>query len=710
MNETIIDVIGDQGVKKRSISSDLLNEIVLECSRDSSSRLLNYDDTKIDNFDLSSLCPENEGMFNNLSLNKLGFESSAGIEEVNSTENINIIPSNKQNKKKVTIGPQHFDLLKLIGEGAFGKVILVKNILNNEFYAMKVISKKLLKKKNNIQYMKSERDILTKLDHPFIVSLRFAFQSESKLFLVMDFLSGGELFFHLKRRGLLMENDARFYFSEMILAIEFLHNNGIIHRDLKPENVLLKGNGHVCLTDFGLAKEIGDSDKVRTLCGTSEYMAPEMIARNGYSKSVDWWSLGALFYEMLTSDPPFMAKSQKELDRKILSEKFTIPSYLTAGASSLLKGLLEKDSNKRLGSMKPTMFNIGGVAALKQHVFFESIDWIAIEYLEVEPPNILDIHVAEAIKNGESELGPTIHFHEGFTGQNISYSVVEETLSNVTSPNRSRAGSDEKYDGFDYAGESFECTEEEIEVMETHLKQKLAKVIKKKLLKQKKENERNEKLMLEEQIKRVQIELDEKLCAERLAAQAKEKLELEKKIAETEKMQKLQNERNYHLNLIDKFNNEINSIRKKVKSNKKKLRDIADLNAKIELLRNSGESLKLSCDQQEKLAKRELLEQEVKEFESQENNILLTDPGPLPQHLQDCADFTNIESIKNNELSVTSDEAKVREVNSATKVNDNCIHSDKSEESKNTIATDEIIKDNVDDEWQQVSTKSRKKR
>lgn len=169
--------------------------------------------------------------------------------------NINVVKDD-ETSMKVVIGPQHFDLLKLIGEGAFGKVILVKNCLDSKLYAMKVISKKLLKKKNHISYMKSERDILTKVDHPFIVSLWFAFQSEKKIFLVMDFLAGGELFFHLKRRGLIMEHEVRFYLGEMILAIEFLHNKGVIHRDLKPENVLLSGDGHVCITDFGLGKYI----------------------------------------------------------------------------------------------------------------------------------------------------------------------------------------------------------------------------------------------------------------------------------------------------------------------------------------------------------------------------------------------------------------------------------------------------------------------
>lgn len=136
--------------------------------------------------------------------------------------------------------------------------MLCRNKFNKQLYAMKVISKKMLRKKNSIQYMKSERDILTKTNHPFVVSLSYAFQSETKLFLVMDFLAGGELFHHLRRRGLIREFEARIYFAEMILAIEFLHSLGVIHRDLKPENVLLRSNGHICLTDFGLGNTYTD--------------------------------------------------------------------------------------------------------------------------------------------------------------------------------------------------------------------------------------------------------------------------------------------------------------------------------------------------------------------------------------------------------------------------------------------------------------------
>jgi serine/threonine protein kinase len=165
----------------------------------------------------------------------------------------------------------------------------------------------------------------------------------------------------------------------MILAIEALHNLNIVHRDLKPENVLLTIDGHISITDFGLAKEIGASDKLtRTLCGTSEYMAPEMIARSGYGKAVDWWSLGVLFFEMLTGKLPFFVKNgnQKELDKKIMTEKFVAPNFLTGNAQTLLRGMLDKDPNKRLGASKASMFQVGGVALLKRHPFFEGAQYL----------------------------------------------------------------------------------------------------------------------------------------------------------------------------------------------------------------------------------------------------------------------------------------------------------------------------------------------
>ena len=422
-------------------------------------------------------------------------------------------PQPPQQLPQLVLGPQHFELLKLVGEGAFGKVILVRNRLDKNLYAMKAISKKLLRKKNNMQYMKSERDILTKVHHPFIVTLWFAFQTEQRLFLVMDFLSGGELFFHLKRRGLILEPEARLYLAEMILAIEFLHSMGVVHRDLKPENVLLRPDGHVCLTDFGLAKEVGDDNsQVRTLCGTSEYMAPEMLLRKGYTKAVDWWALGALFFEILAGRPPFQAKTAKELDKKILSEKCSIPSYVTADAASLVKGLLEKDVNKRLGAVKTNMFSIGGVAGLKAHVFFQDLDWHAVLACKYEPP-IRPFEQTQAAPEDSSDSAAVAaggaagadssailtsqslaNFHEGFTGQCLSPSVIEETFgfnaspSPAMSPALSRSHSLDscldaddsaiEYPDFEFVEPSFTCTADQLQAFDeelTHRQQRSAK-------------------------------------------------------------------------------------------------------------------------------------------------------------------------------------------------------------------------------------------
>lgn len=540
-----------------------------------------------------------------------------------STENIllkeiNVIKENCNDNIMVRVNPQphHFDILKLVGEGAFGKVFVVKNALNQEIYAMKVISKKLLRKKNNIQYMKSEREILTKTNHPFVTSLRYAFQSETKLYLVMDFLSGGELFFHLKRIGLILERDARFYFCEMILAIEFLHSINIIHRDLKPENVLLRSDGHICITDFGLAKEIGDQANARTLCGTSEYMAPEMLVRNGYGKGVDWWSLGALFYEIMTGKPPFRAPNQKDLDRKILTEKVSFPSFLSTNSHSLLKGMLEKDVNKRLGASKSTMFSLGGVSALKKHVFFEGIDWVVVQHLQYSPPidfsslsltskgNLSPIATSNSQLNGLDSL--TLNFANDFTDQDISRSIVEESLSGMNSPDtRSRVNSHE-FDDFEYFHAPLECPRDVYLDFESKLANKLNKLEKKKNLRAKKEEQKNGKLNLEKELKQ-----QEEIAQERdkLKFSELKKLKLNLDSFENEyHLKKLEYDKTVKNRLEE--NEKLLSIGRKVKAVRKKLREITDLELKL-VQENSESSRILTPEQQAKLEKKNVLNDEA---------------------------------------------------------------------------------------------------
>ncbi len=292
---------------------------------------------------------------------------------------------------RTRLGPSDFELMKVIGIGAFGKVIMVRVRKNNQVYAMKCISKKLVHKKNSIDSMKTERDIMARIDHPFLVNLKCAFQTESKLFLVMEFLAGGELFFHLSKQGLLKEDTAKFYMAEIVLALEHLHSLGIIHRDLKPENLLLGSDGHVRLTDFGLAKDTEGGDeggRLRTICGTSEYMAPEMILKKGYGKAVDWWSLGALLFEMITGYAPFRARSTRDLYRKILNDKISLPTWASAPCHQIMRGLLERNVNKRLGATKSTMFEVGGVKVLKNHPFFVDIDWKDLLSKSLPPPFI----------------------------------------------------------------------------------------------------------------------------------------------------------------------------------------------------------------------------------------------------------------------------------------------------------------------------------
>jgi len=259
-------------------------------------------------------------------------------ENMNGNYNENNAESSALDTNARYVAPKDFELLKVIGLGAFGKVLQVKNKKTQEVYAMKVISKRLLRKKvSYVQNVQAERDILTKIRHPFIVPMRCSFQTKQKLFIIMDFCAGGELFLRLGREGVFLERTAAFYLAEIILALDHLHSKGILHRDLKPENILLNLDGHLALTDFGLAKDFSsdtfdddssllEQSRVKTICGTGEYMAPEMIARKGYGKPADFWSLGCIAYEMMSGNPPFESrKGTKDLFRKILNERVRMP-------------------------------------------------------------------------------------------------------------------------------------------------------------------------------------------------------------------------------------------------------------------------------------------------------------------------------------------------------------------------------------------------
>ncbi|KMT17414.1 hypothetical protein BVRB_2g038690 [Beta vulgaris subsp. vulgaris] len=293
---------------------------------------------------------------------------------------IHEIPSLDDLHEECIIGVDDFEVLKVVGKGAFGKVYQVrKRGVSNEIYAMKVIRKDKIIEKNHVQYIKYEREILKKVDHPFIIKLIYSFQTKYRLYFVLDFVNGGQLFFQLIQHGLFREDLGRVYAAEIVSAVSYLHDNGIMHRDLKPENILLDADGHIMLTDFGLAKQFDDTTRCNSMCGTTEYMAPEIILGEGHNKAADWWSVGILLYEMLTGELPFRGGNRYKLQQKILKDKIKLPTFLSSEAHSLIKGLLQKDPSKRLGS------GPNGENEIRSHRWFKCINWKKLENREIQP-------------------------------------------------------------------------------------------------------------------------------------------------------------------------------------------------------------------------------------------------------------------------------------------------------------------------------------
>ncbi|XP_067848744.1 ribosomal protein S6 kinase alpha-3 isoform X3 [Heptranchias perlo] len=279
--------------------------------------------------------------------------------------------------------PSQFELLKVLGQGSFGKVFLVRKAHGSDagqLYAMKVLKKATLKVRDRVR-TKMERDILVEVNHPFIVKLHYAFQTEGKLYLLLDFLRGGDLFTRLSKEVMFTEEDVKFYLAELALALDHLHSLGIIYRDLKPENILLDEEGHIKLTDFGLSKESIDHEKkAYSFCGTVEYMAPEVVNRRGHTQSADWWSFGVLMFEMLTGTLPFQGKDRKETMTMILKAKLGMPQFLSTDSQSLLRMLFKRSPGNRLGA------GPDGVEEIKRHSFFSTIDWNKLCRREIQPP------------------------------------------------------------------------------------------------------------------------------------------------------------------------------------------------------------------------------------------------------------------------------------------------------------------------------------
>ncbi|KAI5453240.1 Serine/threonine-protein kinase [Naganishia albida] len=304
-----------------------------------------------------------------------------------------------------------FELLKVIGKGSFGKVMQVRKRDTLRIYALKTIRKAHIVSRNEVTHTLAERTVLAKVNNPFIVPLKFSFQSTDKLYLVLAFVNGGELFHHLQREGRFNEVRSRFYAAELLCALEHLHSFNVVYRDLKPENILLDYVGHIALCDFGLCKlNMSDSETTNTFCGTPEYLAPELLSGHGYTKCVDWWTLGVLLYEMLTGLPPFYDENTNEMYRKILQDPLRFPDDMGSEARSVLTLLLNRDPSRRLG--------VNGAQDIKNHPFFaRHIDWKKLMAKKIQPP--FKPAVASAID--------TSNFDEEFTSEVPQDSVVADS-------------------------------------------------------------------------------------------------------------------------------------------------------------------------------------------------------------------------------------------------------------------------------------------
>ncbi|XP_070277020.1 serine/threonine-protein kinase Sgk2 isoform X2 [Myotis yumanensis] len=341
--------------------------------------------------------------------------------------NINLGPSANPNAR-----PTDFDFLKVIGKGNYGKVLLAKRKSDGMFYAVKVLQKKfILKHKEN--HIMAERNVLLKnVRHPFLVGLRYSFQTPEKLYFVLDYVNGGELFFHLQRERRFLEPRARFYAAEVASAIGYLHSLNIIYRDLKPENILLDSQGHVVLTDFGLCKEgVEPEETTSTFCGTPEYLAPEVLRKEPYDRAVDWWCLGAVLYEMLHGLPPFYSRDISQMYENILHQPLQIPVGRTVAACDLLQALLHKDQRQRLGSK-------ADFTEIKNHVFFSPINWDDLYHKRLTPPFNPNVE-------GPADLK---HFDPEFTQEAVSKSIgcTPDTVA-------SSSGASSAFLGFSYVPE-----------------------------------------------------------------------------------------------------------------------------------------------------------------------------------------------------------------------------------------------------------------
>ena len=348
---------------------------------------------------------------------------------------VNSNPQIQQVEKKLCY--EDFEPLKLLGTGSFGKVILVRKKNNKKLYAMKILLKSVLKESNQEEHTKAERDLMVSLNFPFIVDIKYAFQDKMQLYLVTEFMQGGDMFFHLQLNKKFERESVKFYIIELVLAIEHLHQHNMIYRDLKLENILLDKYGHIKIIDFGLSKQLTDiNNKAFTLCGTPEYLAPEVLYNKGYDKGVDWWSLGCVFYILLTGCLPFHIPRGKPLNPKMFATPIKFPKESDKDEIDLISKLLTADPKQRIGN------GPNDAKEIKNHPYFKNVDWNKYLKKEINPPfkpelddeldlKYFDKTFTEESINVKQQLGRSIPQSDffGFTYNDNSFKKELEYLN-----------------------------------------------------------------------------------------------------------------------------------------------------------------------------------------------------------------------------------------------------------------------------------------
>ncbi|KAF8331347.1 kinase-like domain-containing protein [Cantharellus anzutake] len=353
-------------------------------------------------------------------LDQLQVEQELSVNQLipsDSAQTVSAVPEQpeKPASKKYSLNDFYFH--NTLGTGSFGRVHLVQSTHNHCFYAIKVLAKEKIVKLKQVEHTNNERELLMSCKHDFLINLWGTFQDRNSLFMVMDFVAGGELFTLIRKSVRFPNAVAKFYAAEVALALEYLHKKDIIYRDLKPENILIGQDGHIKLTDFGFAKRV--PDQTYTLCGTPDYLAPEIILSAGYNKSVDWYAWGVLIFEMLAGYPPFYSKGgdPASLYKRIIEGNVKYPREIDRDVEHLIRGCLTADLSKRYGN------TVEGRDAIFRHQWFAEVEWGMLRAKQIPAPYIPDLRGAgdtsqfeQYAENDTSEYGAVGHdpFHDLF--------------------------------------------------------------------------------------------------------------------------------------------------------------------------------------------------------------------------------------------------------------------------------------------------------